>query len=212
MYGHRPLWYSLVLWSKNGLTKARNILNTCLMYALRPHGDQVRVRPHMMNNIVFAKLDILTFHGVTSIWSYGFYTSPPLLNTHTLKIQMWARSYRAITSPFFQTSKGGKPLKAKKATPSVDFDLAGTSTKVNVHTDKSVDMHTNVQIAQGTIPSSSVITNNSFGNVKTELIQGLKHGFILQYNWPRLPVQSKNSRSISENPALVRERYLKKLI
>jgi hypothetical protein len=55
----------------------------------------------------------------------------------------------------------------------VDFDLAGTSTKVNVHTDKSVDMHTNVQIAQGTIPSSSVITNNSFGNVKTELIQGL---------------------------------------
>jgi hypothetical protein len=37
----------------------------------------------------------------------------------------------------------------------VDFDLAGTSTKVNVHTDKSVDMHTNVQIAQGTIPSSS---------------------------------------------------------
>jgi hypothetical protein len=32
-----------------------------------------------------------------------------------------------------QTSKGGKPLKAKKATPSVDFDLAGTSTKVNVH-------------------------------------------------------------------------------
>jgi hypothetical protein len=31
-----------------------------------------------------------------------------------------------------QTSNGGKPLKAKKATPSVDFDLAGTSTKVNV--------------------------------------------------------------------------------
>jgi hypothetical protein len=61
-----------------------------------------------------------------------------------------------------QTSKGGKTLKAKKATPSVDFDLAGTSTKVNVHTDKSVDMHTNVQIAQGTIPSSSVITNNSY--------------------------------------------------
>jgi hypothetical protein len=61
-----------------------------------------------------------------------------------------------------QTSKGGKPLKAKKATPSVDFDLAGTSTKVNVHTDKSVDMHTNVQIAQGAIPSSSVITNNSY--------------------------------------------------
>jgi hypothetical protein len=28
-------------------------------------------------------------HGVTSIWSYGFYTSPPLLNTHTLTIQMW---------------------------------------------------------------------------------------------------------------------------
>ena len=66
-------------------------------------------------------------------------------------------------------------------------------------------MHTNVQIAQGTIPSSSVITNNlylyslgsspicahevekslsfyPFGNVKTELIQGLKHGFKLQYN------------------------------
>jgi hypothetical protein len=64
-------------------------------------------------------------------------------------------------------------------------------------TEKRVDMHTNVQIAQGTIPSSSVITNNSylyslgsspicvhevekslsfypFGNVKTELIQGLK--------------------------------------
>jgi hypothetical protein len=60
-----------------------------------------------------------------------------------------------------QTSKGGKPLKAKKTTPSVDFDLAGTSTKVNVHTDKSVDMHTNVQIAQGTMPSSSVIINNS---------------------------------------------------
>ena len=37
---------------------------------------------------VFAKLDILTLHGVTSIWSYGFYTSPPLLNTHTLTIQM----------------------------------------------------------------------------------------------------------------------------
>jgi hypothetical protein len=52
-----------------------------------------------------------------------------------------------------QTLKGGKPLKAKKATPSVDFDLAGTSTKVNVHTDKSVDMHTNVQIAQGTMPA-----------------------------------------------------------
>jgi hypothetical protein len=47
-----PLWYSWVLWSKNGLTKARNIWKTCLMYALRPHGDQVRVRPHMMNNIV----------------------------------------------------------------------------------------------------------------------------------------------------------------
>jgi hypothetical protein len=45
-----------------------------------------------------------------------------------------------------QTLKGGKPLKAKKATPSVDFDPAGTSTKVNVHTDKSVDMHTNVQM------------------------------------------------------------------
>jgi hypothetical protein len=43
-----------------------------------------------------------------------------------------------------------------------DFDPAGTSTKVNVHTDKSVDMHTNVQIAQGTTPSSSVITNNSY--------------------------------------------------
>jgi len=52
------------------------------------HGDQVRVGPHMTNNIVFAKLDILTLHGVTSIWSYGFYTSPPLLNTHTLTIQM----------------------------------------------------------------------------------------------------------------------------
>jgi hypothetical protein len=52
---------------------------------------------------------------------------------------------RAITSPFLQTSKGGKPLKAKKATPSVDIDLAGTSTKVNVHTDKSVDMHTFVE-------------------------------------------------------------------
>jgi hypothetical protein len=51
-----------------------------------------------------------------------------------------------------QTSKGGKPLKAKKATASVDFDPAGTSTKVNVHTDKSVDMHTNVQIAQGNHP------------------------------------------------------------
>ena len=73
---------------------------------------------------------------------------------------------------------------------------------------KSVDMHTNVQIAQGTIPSSSVITNNSylyslgsspicvhevdkslsfylFGNVKTELIQGLNHGFKLQYNGPQ---------------------------
>jgi hypothetical protein len=35
-----------------------------------------------------AKLDILTLHGVTSIWSYGFYTSPSLLNTHTLTIQM----------------------------------------------------------------------------------------------------------------------------
>ena len=133
-----------------------------------------------------------------------------------------------------QTSNGGKPLKAKKATPSVDFDLAGTSTKVNVHTDKSVDMHTNVQIAQGTIPSSSVITNNSylyslgsspicvhevekslsfypFGNVKTELIQGLKHGFKLQYNGPRLPVQSKNSRSILENPDLVREKIFKEI-
>jgi hypothetical protein len=31
-----------------------------------------------------------------------------------------------------------------------------------------------------------------FGNVKTELIQGLKHGFKLQYNGPRLPVQSNN--------------------
>jgi hypothetical protein len=30
----------------------------------------------MTNNIVFAKLDILTLHGVTSIWSSGFYTSP----------------------------------------------------------------------------------------------------------------------------------------
>jgi hypothetical protein len=98
----------------------------------------------------------------------------------------------------------------------------GTSTKVNVHTDKSVDMHINVQIAQGTIPSSSVITNNSylyslgsspicvhevekslsfypFGNVKTELIRGLKHGFKLQYNGPRLPVQSKNSRSTGKD-------------
>jgi hypothetical protein len=56
-----------------------------------------------------------------------------------------------------QTSKGGKPLKAKKATSSVDFDPAGTSTKVNVHTNKSVDMHTKVKIAQGTIPSRSVI-------------------------------------------------------
>jgi hypothetical protein len=69
-------------------------------------------------------------------------------------------------------------------------------------------MHTNVLIAQGTIPSSSVITNNlylyslgsspicahevekslsfyPFGNVKTELIQGLNHGFKLQYNGPR---------------------------
>jgi hypothetical protein len=63
-----------------------------------------------------------------------------------------------------ETSKGGKPLKAKKATPSVDFDLAETSTKVDVHTDKSVDMDTNVQIAQGTIPSSSVITNNTSGS------------------------------------------------
>jgi hypothetical protein len=45
-----------------------------------------------------------------------------------------------------QTSKGGKTLKAKKATPSVDFDPAGTSTKVNVHTDKSVDMHTKLHI------------------------------------------------------------------
>ena len=116
----------------------------------------------------------------------------------------------------------------------MDFDPAGTSTKVNVHTDKSVDMHTNVQIAQGTIPSSSVITNNSylyslgsspicvhevekslsfypFGNVKTELIQGLNHGFKLQYNGPRLPVQSKNSRSISENPDLVREKIFKEI-
>ena len=95
-------------------------------------------------------------------------------------------------------------------------------------------MHTNVQIAQGTIPSSSVITNNSylyslgsspicvhevekslsfypFGNVKTELIQGLKHGFKLQYNGPRLPVQSKNSRSVSENPDLVREKIFKEI-
>jgi hypothetical protein len=32
------------------------------MYVLRPHGDQVRVGPHMTNNIVFAKLDILTLH------------------------------------------------------------------------------------------------------------------------------------------------------
>ena len=133
-----------------------------------------------------------------------------------------------------QTSKGGKPLKAKKATPSVDFDLAETSTKVDVHTDKSVDMDTNVQIAQGTIPSSSVITNNSyfysigsslicarevekslsvypFWNVKTELIQGLKHGFKLQYNGSRLPVQPKNSRSISENPYLVREKIFKEI-
>jgi hypothetical protein len=39
-----------------------------LMYALRPHGDQVRVGPHMTNNIVFAKLDILTLHGVTSMF------------------------------------------------------------------------------------------------------------------------------------------------
>jgi hypothetical protein len=51
--------------SKNGLTKARDIWNKCLMYALRSHGDQVRVGPHMTNNIVFAKLDILTLHGVT---------------------------------------------------------------------------------------------------------------------------------------------------
>jgi hypothetical protein len=53
-------------------------------------------------------------------------------------------------------------LNSKKAAPSVDFDLSGTSTKVNVHTDKSVDIHTNVQIAQGTIPSSSVTKNNSY--------------------------------------------------
>jgi hypothetical protein len=44
-----------------------------------------------------------------------------------------------------------------------------------------------------------------FENVKTELIQLLKHGFKLQYNGPRLPVQSKNSRSVSENLDLVRE-------
>jgi hypothetical protein len=48
---HRSLWYSWVLCSTNGLTKARNIWNTCLMYALRPRGDQVRVGPHMTNNL-----------------------------------------------------------------------------------------------------------------------------------------------------------------
>jgi hypothetical protein len=41
-----------------------------------------------------------------------------------------------------------------------------------------------------------------FGNVKTELIQGLNHGFKLQYNGPRLPVQSKNSRSVSDGAKL----------
>jgi hypothetical protein len=136
--------------------------------------------------------------------------------------------------PFSCRLQTGENPSKPKATASVDFDLAGTSTKVNVHTDKSVDMHTNVQIAQGTIPSSSVITNNSylyslgsspicvhevekslsfypFGNVKTELIQGLNHGFKLQYNGPRLPVQSKNSRSVSENPDLVREKIFKEI-
>ena len=90
------------------------------------------------------------------------------------------------------------------------------------------------KLRRRTIPSSSVITNNSylyslgsspicvhevekslsfypFGNVKTELIQGLKHGFKLQYSGPRLPVQSKNSRSVSENPDLVREKIFKEI-
>jgi hypothetical protein len=39
----------------------------------------------------------------------------------------------------------------------------------------------------------------------------LNHGFKLQYNGPRLPVQSKNSRSLSENPDLVRETILKEI-
>jgi hypothetical protein len=51
-------------------TKARNIWNICLMYVLRPHGDQVRVGPHMTNNIVFAKLDILTLHGFEHLCAY----------------------------------------------------------------------------------------------------------------------------------------------
>jgi hypothetical protein len=46
----------------------------------------------------------------------------------------------------------------------------------------------------------------------TELIQGLNHGFKLQYNGPRLPVQSKNSTSVSENPDLVREKIFKEII
>jgi hypothetical protein len=44
-----------------------------------------------------------------------------------------------------------------------------------------------------------------------EIIQGLKHGFKLQYNGPRLPVQSKNSRSVSKNPDLVREKIFKEI-
>jgi hypothetical protein len=42
-------------------------------------------------------------------------------------------------------------------------------------------------------------------------IYTLKHGFKLQYNGPRLPVQSNNSRSISENPDLVREKIFKEI-
>ena len=122
--------------------------------------------------------------------------------------------------PFSCRLQTGENPSKPKVTASVGFDLAGTSTKVNVHTDKSVDMHTNVQIAQGTIPSSSVITNNSylyslgsspicvhevdkslsfypFGNVKTELIRGLKHGFKLQYNGPKLGYQfSQKNREV----------------
>jgi hypothetical protein len=72
----------------------------------------------------------------------------------------------------------------------VDFDPAGTSTKVNVHTDKSVDMHTNVQIAQGTIPSSSVITNNSY-------LYSLGSSPICVHTFVEVPAGSKSTLGVA---------------
>lgn len=96
-------------------------------------------------------------------------------------------------------------------------------------------MHTSAPTVLETIPSNSAGVNKSvelyslgtspicieqvklslsnypFENVKNELINGITHGFKLQYQGPRIPMRSRNSNSVSEHPQIVLEKIKKEV-